>query len=105
MGAIPAGTVEAVDHAAAQSDRWCFLAALVVLGMLGVWVVRYFAKQHEQLLAEHRASRECYQESLRGVVAEQAAANVKLVSCLEANTRFLEECRDGLRHLVERKRI
>src|SRR5437868_14016942 len=86
-----------VDHAAAMNDRWLFIASLVVIGMFGVWVVRYFVKQHERLLDDHRQSRECYQESLRGVVAEQSATNAKLVLCLEANTKVLGQCRDVLR--------
>jgi hypothetical protein len=89
--------IEAVDHAAGMNDRWLFIASLVVIGLFGVWVVRYFVKQHERLLEAHRQSRECYQESLRGVVAEQSAANAKLVVCLDNNTKVLEECRDELR--------
>ena len=93
-----------VDHAAAQDDRWLFIASLVLLGLFGVWVVRYFVKQHEQLLADHKASRECYQESLRGVVAEQSATNAKLVVCLDNNTKVLEQCRDELACSNRRKR-
>ena len=85
-----------VDHAAAMNDRWLFIASLVVIGMFGVWVVRYFVKQHERLLDDHKQSRECYQESLRGVVAEQSATNAKLVVCLDNNTQVLEQCRDEL---------
>ena len=55
-----------VDHAAAMNDRWLFIASLVVIGLFGVWVVSYFVKQHERLLEDHKESRECYQESLRG---------------------------------------
>ena len=85
-----------VDHATAMNDRWLFIASLVVIGIFGVWVVRYFAKQHERLLEDHKESRECYQESLRGVVAEQSATNAKLVICLDNNTKVLEQCRDEL---------
>jgi ABC-type nickel/cobalt efflux system permease component RcnA len=85
-----------VDHAAAQDDRWLFIASLVLLGIFGVWVVRYFVKQHERLLQDHKQSRDCYQESLRGVVAEQSATNAKLVVCLDNNTKILEQCRDEL---------
>ena len=88
--------IRSVDHAAAMNDRWLFIASLLLLGLFGVWVVRYFVKQHERLLDDHKASRECYQESLRGVVAEQSATNAKLVVCLENNTKILEECRDEL---------
>src|ERR1043166_34770 len=93
----PTDVIRSVDHAAAQNDRWLFIASLVLLGLFGVWVVRYFVKQHERLLEDHKQSRECYQESLRGVVAEQSATNAKLVTCLENNTKVLEECRDELR--------
>ena len=92
-----------VDHAAAKDDRWLFIASLVLLGLFGVWVVRYFVKQHEQLLADHKQSRECYQESLRGVVAEQSATNAKLIVCLDNNTKVLEECRDELRGSSRRR--
>ena len=89
--------IKAVDHAAGMNDRWLFIASLVLLGMFGVWVVRYFVKQHERLCEHHQRSRECYQESLRGVVAEQSATNAKLIVCLDNNTKVLEQCRNELR--------
>ncbi len=99
----PVELIKSVDHAAAMNDRWLFIASLALLGMFGVWVVRYFVKQHERLLEDHKESRECYQESLRGVVAEQSATNAKLVVCLDNNTKVLEECRDELRCSRRRK--
>lgn len=97
--------IKAVDHAATMNDRWLFLATLVGLGIFAVWVMRYFVRQHERLIADHKAARESYQESLRGVVAEQSGANAKLVVCLDNNTRVLEECRDELRHArIERSK-
>ena len=96
--------IRGVDHAAAMDDRWLFIASLMMLGLFGVWVVRYFVKQHERLLENHRQSRECYQESLSEVVAEQSATNAKLVVCLDNNTKVLEECRDELRCSRRRKR-
>ena len=92
----PVDVIRSVDHAAMKDDRWLFIASLVLLGLFGIWVVRYFVKQHERLLEDHRQSRECYQESLRGVVAEQSATNAKLVVCLDNNTKVLEQCRDEL---------
>ena len=94
----PTEVLKTVDHAAAMGDRWLFVASLVVIGIFGVWVVRYFVRQHERLLEDHRQSRECYQESLRGVVAEQSATNAKLVTCLENNTKVLRACRQALGH-------
>ena len=100
----PMDVIKNVDHAAAMNDRWLFIASLVAIGLFGVWVMRYFVKQHERLLDDHRQSRECYQESLRGVVAEQSAMNAKLVVCLDNNTKVLEECRDELRCSCRRKK-
>jgi hypothetical protein len=99
----PIELIQSVDHAAAMNDRWLFILSLALLGLFGVWVVRYFVKQHERLLEDHKESRECYQESLRGVVAEQSATNAKLVVCLDNNTKVLEECRDELRCSRRRK--
>ena len=89
--------LKAVDHAAGMNDRWLFIASLVVFGLFAAFVMRYFVRQHERLIADHKQARDTYQESLRGMVAEQSAANAKLITCLESNTRVLEECRDELR--------
>jgi hypothetical protein len=96
--------MRSVDHAAAMNDRWLFIASLVLLGIFAIWVMRYFVKEHERLVEDHKRARECYQESLRGVVAEQSAANAKLIVCLDNNTKVLEECRDELRYSRRRNR-
>ena len=97
--------VRAVDHAAGMNDRWLFIASLVVFGIFAAFVMRYFVRQHERLIADHKQARDTYQESLRGMVAEQSAANAKLIVCLDNNTKVLEECRDELRQVrLERRR-
>ena len=93
-----------VDHAAAMNDRWLFVASLVVFGVFAWMVMRYFVLQHERLIADHKQARDSYQESLRGVVAEQSAANAKLIVCLDNNTKVLEQCRDELRMARTEKR-
>jgi heme/copper-type cytochrome/quinol oxidase subunit 2 len=90
--------IQAVDKAAAMNDRWLFIASLVLFGIFVAGVMRYFVRQHERVMADHKQARDSYQESLRGVVAEQSAANAKLMVCLDNNTRVLEACRDELRH-------
>ena len=85
-------------------DRWLFVASLVVCGVFAALVMRYFVGQHERLIEDNKQARDSYQESLRGVVAEQSAANAKLIICLDNNTRVLESCRDELRlSRLERK--
>jgi hypothetical protein len=96
--------MKGVDHAASMGDRWLFVASLVVFGMFAAFVMRYFVRQHERLIEDHKQARESYQESLRRLVAEQSAASAKLMVCLDNNTRVLEECRDELRLRRERNR-
>ncbi len=97
----PMDWVRSVDHAAAMDDRWLFVASLVVFGIFAAVVMRYFVQQHERLIEDHKHARECYQETMRQVVAEQSAANAKLIVCLEQNTKVLEECRDALKRVRE----
>lgn len=89
--------VQLTNQAATQNDRWLFVASLIVFGLFAASVMRYFVRQHERLIEDHKQARDTYQESLRSMVAEQSAANQKLITCLESNTRVLEECRDELR--------
>ena len=101
---ISADWISQVDHAAGMNDRWLFVASLVVFGVFAWFVMRYFVLQHERLIEDHKEARNSYQESLRGVVAGQSAANAKLIVCLDNNTKVLEECRDELRLVrMERK--
>ena len=98
--------IRGVDHAAAMNDRWLFVASLVALGVFAAFVMRYFVRQHERLIDDHKQARDTYQESLRSMVAEQSGANQKLITCLESNTRVLEECRDELRFSrLERNKV
>ena len=94
----PGDLVQVVSAAAQQSDRWLFIASLVVFGLFAGAVMRYFVHQHERLIEDHKEARKDYQDVLRGIVAEQAAGAAKLAASLDANTRVLEECRDELRH-------
>ena len=100
----PTELIKSVDHAAAMDDRWLFVASLVVFGLFARAVMRYFVKQHERMIQDHKEARDEYQSSLRGIVAEQSAANAKLIICLDNNTKVLEECRDELRSAGSEKR-
>jgi hypothetical protein len=93
----PTELIRSVDHAAGMDDRWLFVASLVVFGIFATFVMKYFVRQHERLIEDHKEARDSYQDSLRVMVAGQSAANAKLIVCLENNTKVLEECRDELR--------
>ena len=98
--------IELTNKASQQTDRWMFVASLIVCGVFAASVMRYFVRQHENLIQDHKQARDTYQESLRGMVAEQSAANAKLITCLDNNTKVMEECRDELRHArLERDKV
>jgi len=97
--------IELTHEAARQNDRWLFIASLIVLGCFAVYTMRYFVRQHERLIEDHTLARKDYQSSLKGIVAEQSAANAKLMVCLDNNSRVLEECRDELKLCREERRI
>src|SRR4051812_46698580 len=85
------------DHGAGQSDRWLFLATLIVLGAFARFVLRKLMREHQGLIQDHKEARNRYQNSLRKLVADQNNANHKLILCLENNSKVLRECRDELR--------
>jgi hypothetical protein len=97
--------IELTHEAARQNDRWLFIASLIVLGCFAVATMRYFVRQHERLMSDHEQARTDYQISLGGIVADQSAANAKLMVCLDNNSRVLEECRDELRLCREERRL
>lgn len=44
-----------IDHAAQQSDRWLFLAAIAFICACGIVIIRYLVKQNEKQSATHGA--------------------------------------------------
>ena len=89
------------DHAAQQNDRWLFIAALVVLGCVVVAVARYFVKQHEGLIADHKAARAESQKILVDLVEKGNKTNQELAVCLDRNTRAFEEVTAAVRFCRE----
>lgn len=89
----------AADYAAAQSDRWLFIAALVVLGFVVAYVARYFVKQYESLVSDFRQDRHKYEETLLRLTQEQGAMTKDLAVVLDRNTKVMEACNEELRML------
>jgi hypothetical protein len=84
-------TMKLVDYASVQNDRWLMLAMLVILLVVMWLVARYFVRQHETLIADHKTQREEYTTTLRELVAKQAATAATLQVCIDRNSKALEE--------------
>lgn len=91
--AIVDAAIEAADHASRQSDRWLFLATLIIGGcmflILGRMTVRYFVKHHDLLVSDHVSAREKYHASLLEVVQSQHEMAKELAVCIERNTHCI----------------
>jgi hypothetical protein len=94
-----ASVLKAADYAAAQSDRWLFIAALIVLGVVVAYVGRYFVKQYEGLVTDFRQDRHKYEETLLRLTQEQGAMTKDLAVVLDRNTKVMEACNEQLRML------
>ena len=96
--------VSIANHAAQQNDRWLFIAALIVLGVV-VWLVaRYFVKQHESLIADHKLARAESQEILVDLVERGNKTSQELAVCLDRNTRAFEDVSAAVRFCRENKK-
>jgi hypothetical protein len=92
---------KAVDHASIQSDRWLFIAALVILGLGTVLVIRYLVQTIERMMADHASARESNQGLMRQIVSDQHATNEKLAVVLDRNTTALDENTQEIRRCRE----
>ncbi len=84
--------ITAANHAAAQNDRWMFIAVLIVLGIFGLFVLRYFVNQNERLVNEHARSRDTYQSTLKEVVEAQSKLTVDVAVVLTKNGEIIKNC-------------
>lgn len=99
----PNDVVHIADTAAQKSDRVLFIVALIVLGICAVFVARFFVKQYEDLIRDHKAERQEYQTSLRQIVAAQNETMRELTICLTRNTEALDTCSTELRYCRDRR--
>ena len=82
----PADVKSIIDTASSQSDRWLFIA-LLVIGLIVVWALfRYFTAELEKVTTQ-------LDELNKFVRDEQNIVIGKCTAALEHNTRTLEEFR------------
>jgi hypothetical protein len=96
------------NHAAQQNDRWLFIAALIVLGVVVVAVARYFvterqeaAQDHKALIADFKAAQEGFNKTLADLVEKGNKTSQELAVCLDRNTRAFEEVSATIRFCRE----
>lgn len=83
--------INAVTHASSQNDRWLFIGTLFVLGLFAMGVMRYFVKQHERLIEDHKISRDRSQETIENIVRDQNETTLQVTRVLTQNTAAMEQ--------------
>ena len=84
-------TINAVDHAAHQDDRWMFVALLIV-GMVTIYfLARYFMGEIAGLQREIAAVRTEFETHLRTANADMIAALTKSTEVIAHNSAVIEQ--------------
>ena len=95
--------IRTVDHAAAMSDRWLFVAAFLLLLVLGSAVIFWLVKHLQAVICEYNVIRDGHYVSLSNIISTQNETALKLAVCIDRNTVALQECCLGLRLMRESK--
>ena len=85
------------DHAAQQSDRWLFIAALLIMGLGAFLAMRHLVKQNAKLIDDHARARDTYQQSLKEMVSASNEQSIRVVEVLTRNTVALDETANEIR--------
>jgi len=75
--------INAIDHAADKSDRWLFIAAIVLLVFFAVLVWRWMANDREKIA-----------DRLTAITDRHIQSQEKLVEVVTNNTHALREVKD-----------
>ena len=87
-------TQHLIDHAAAATDRWLFLAALTVLGVFGAWCLRWLLTTNSELLKELKSTQGAH-------LAEVKEGREKVVDVVTANTEALQRHNSLLERMLK----
>ena len=88
----PAPLLKTVDHAAAMTDRWLFLAAFCLLLLVAALAISWLIRQLNALVERHRHASDAYQAALQLIITSQNETALKLAVCIDRNTDALQRC-------------
>lgn len=88
-----------VDHAAAQSDRWLFIASLVILLLFAVYMGRYMMQQHAKLEVMSSSDRSAFAQALQANALAYATKLTEVTSALQRASDKIEENTKALEKL------
>ncbi len=90
------GLFETANFMAQQTDRWMFVAMLVIFLICGAWMTRYFTAQIHQARLEFAVLSKEFTEHLITTNRELAILLAGTTKALADNTRALEHVKEKL---------
>jgi hypothetical protein len=88
--------LEVAQKLSERNDRFAFFAALIVLILSGVWVVRYLVTQNQTLVDKLNAAHLTFSNELKTIVKENH-------SVMTANTEATVKQNELLRRIEDRE--
>lgn len=86
-----------LDHVAMQSDRWLFIASLIVMGAVLYFVGKMFVNQNTELLEDLREMRvqartdnDMHRKKLEQIIAQQSRQEQEIIDVMRANKMAIE---------------
>lgn len=96
--------LKAAETLSAKSDRYLFLAALIVGGLFVVWAIKHLVKQNAELIHQLKEEQTCYESKIEKMIEKEVALVEKMAVCIdrntamgEKNTEMFERCAEALR--------
>ncbi len=90
-------------EASNQTDRWCFFAALVVLGIICVYVAKYLVKQSEKLMAQNESQREAHQTFMKDCIGQLHDISTSSTAVIDRNNIVMQACTDEIKMCREER--
>lgn len=81
--------VKIADIAAKQTDRWLFLATLILLILYFIWDRREMLKDRKEIAGEHKEDRLQYQASITKMLGDSHILSTAVAVALDRNTEAL----------------
>ena len=82
--------IEAIDHASNQSDRWLFVA-LIVIGILSVFsLFRYFTSRLDKLKIQMDAQTDAFVKHLQTANREMLSVIASAQEVINRNSQIME---------------
>lgn len=86
---------KAADYAAFQSDRWLFVATLIITGIAVGWLARYFIKALQSEREQTTAAYTEFNTYLKTANAELTSVIKSYTDALNSNTKVIEKLHDN----------